>query len=290
MKSIIMRKKTFGLFILFLLLSIDAICQTSASWFKTSEVSPGVFRIDDNGAVNVYLIIGKDSALVVDTGMGSADLVSKLKKLTSKPLIIVNTHGHPDHTGANFQFKKVYIHPDEIQAAINTNTPEQRRSAAQNMLQGQKPAKEESYTGPIEDTKYVAVREGFVFNLGGRTIRVIETPGHTPGELVLLDVENKLLFTGDNDNTLVWLFLPACKPLHEYLVSLEKLQKKISEFTTLLPGHGILCPSDFINDQVKCVKGILDKSLEAKPYKSFAGDAMMSTWGRASVAFDPKNL
>ncbi len=270
--------------------SLKAQTQPAQGWFKVSEVSPAVFRIDDNNAVNVYLIIGKDSALVVDTGMGSADLVSQLKKLTSKPLIVVNTHGHPDHTGANYQFKKVYIHPDEILAAMNTNTPEQRKSATQNMLNGKKPAEEDTYKGPVENTKYVPVREGFVFKLGGRTIKVIETPGHTPGELVLLDVENKLLFTGDNDNSLVWLFLPTCKPLHEYLASLEKLQKRMSEFTTLFPGHGIPRPSDFINDQVKCVKGILDKTLKAEPYRSFAGDAMMSTWGRASVAFDPKNL
>jgi glyoxylase-like metal-dependent hydrolase (beta-lactamase superfamily II) len=278
--------------VLFLIIFNSATAQTQAlkNWFTCSEVSPGVFRIDDNNAVNVYLIIGKDSALVVDTGMGSADLISQLKKLTSKPLIVINTHGHSDHTGANYQFKKVYIHPEEIQSAINTNTPEQRQSAAQNMLRGQKPSQGETYKGPIENTQYMPVREGFVFNLGGRTIKVIETPGHTPGELVLLDVENKLLFTGDNDNSLVWLFLPTCKPLHVYLASLEKLQSRLSEFTTLFPGHGIPEPSDFINDQVKCVKGIINGTLESKPYKSFAGDAALSTWGRASVAFDPKNL
>jgi hypothetical protein len=78
--------------------------------------------------------------------------------------------------------------------------------------------------------------------------------------------------------------------LHEYLTTLEKQAKRISEFTTIFPGHGTPLPSDFINDQIACVKGILDNTLERKPYKSFAGNAMVAVYSRASVAFNPANL
>jgi glyoxylase-like metal-dependent hydrolase (beta-lactamase superfamily II) len=118
----------------------------------------------------------------------------------------------------------------------------------------------------------------------------METPGHTPGGICFLDMENKLFFSGDNNNGLVWLFLQNCKPLHEYLVTLEKQASLLNEFTTLLPGHGPEMSSDFVKDQVACVKGILDKSLERKPYQSFAGNAMIATFGKASVAFNPDNL
>ncbi|HVN57657.1 MAG TPA: MBL fold metallo-hydrolase [Bacteroidales bacterium] len=255
-----------------------------------TELFPGVFRIDDHGAVNVYLVVGKDSALVIDTGMGNADLVSTVEKLTKKPLIVVNTHGHPDHTGANYQFKKIYIHPYDINDAVANNDPEKRRQAASVMQAGAKPTESELFKGKPEQTRLVPVRDGYIFRLGDRNLKVIETPGHTAGEIVILDIENKLLFAGDNDNTLVWLFLPDCKPLHEYLASLIKLQGMRNEFTTILPGHGIARSSDFIDDQVKCVKGILDGSLKTEPYKSFAGEAMMATFGKASVAFNPKNL
>jgi hydroxyacylglutathione hydrolase len=285
-----MKRKLFMLVVMTLAFSIKAGCQGTGKWFTTKEVAKNVYRIDDHGAVNVYLVVGRDSALVIDTGMGAADLVSQIKKLTSKPLIVVNTHGHPDHTGANYQFEKVYIHPADMEAAISCSTPESRNAAAQSMLKGEKPQAEETFKGTPENTILIPVREGHVFNLGKRRIQVIETPGHTSGEICLLDIENKLLFTGDNDNTLVWLFLPNCRPLHEYLASLEKLRKRMSEFTTLFPGHGVSMPSDFINDQVICVKGIINATLEARPYQSFAGNAMMSTYGRASVAFNPKNL
>lgn len=260
------------------------------SWFSVKEVSKKVWQISDHGADNMYLIEGNDIAMLIDTGLGAADLVSLVKKLSSKPLIVVNTHGHPDHAGANYQFKKVYVHPEDSAAARACNNPQARQGSSDAMLQGNKPAGSELFKGKPEHTKLVALKDGTTFNLGGRHIEVIWTPGHTPGEICLLDKENKLLFTGDNNNTLVWLFLGNCRPLHEYLSSLEKQLKRINEFTTIFPGHGEPIPSDFINDQVACVKGILNKALEAKPYKSFAGNAMVSTSGRASVAFNPDNL
>lgn len=118
----------------------------------------------------------------------------------------------------------------------------------------------------------------------------METPGHTPGSICLLDIDNELLFSGDNNNMLVWLFLGGCTPLHEYLETLEKQQRRLAEFETLFPGHGPPMAADFINDQVACVKAILDGTCESRPYESFAGNAMICTWGRASVAYNPDNL
>jgi glyoxylase-like metal-dependent hydrolase (beta-lactamase superfamily II) len=280
------------LLLLILIIAFPAIKSSAqnAGWYSVKEVAPKVWQIGDHGADNMYLIEGNDIAMLVDTGLGAADLASLVKKLSSKPLIIVNTHGHMDHAGANYQFKKVYVHPRDSAAARASNTTQSRQGSSNTMLQGNKPAEAEVYKGKVEHTRLVDLKDGTIFNLGGRHIEVIWTPGHTPGEICLLDKENKLLFTGDNNNTLVWLFLGNCTPLHEYLLSLEKQAKRISEFTTIFPGHGEPIPSDFINDQVACVKGILDKKLEAKPYKSFAGNAMVSISGRASVAFNPDNL
>jgi len=283
--------KKILIFILICLPAFGRIAgQSTGTWFTAEEISPKVMVISDHGADNMYLIEGNDSALLVDTGLGSADLASYVKKLTSKPLIIVITHGHPDHAGSNYQFSEVYIHPADSAAARQFNLPEARAASSKNMQQGNAPAENELFKGKPFNTKMISVSEGYLFRLGGRSVKVIEAPGHTPGEICLLDVENKLLFTGDNNNSLVWLFLQNCKPLHEYLATLEKQEAMMSHFTTIFPGHGGPMPADFINDQIACVKGILDNSLERKSYKSFAGNAMISVWGRASVTFNPDNL
>lgn len=264
--------------------------QNQAPWFTSKEVGPKIWQISDHGSDNIYLIEGKKSAMLVDNGLGTADLSSYIKTLTSKPLIVVITHGHPDHAGADYQFPEVYIHPADADAAKSMNNPQARAGSAKMMQGANKPAENQIYKGQEYDTKLLPVKEGQVFNLGGRKMEIIETPGHTPGGICILDVRNKILFTGDNNNVLVWLFLQNCKPLHEYLATLEKQKSRISEFTTLMPGHGEPIPSDFINDQISCVKGILDGTLERKEYKSFAGNALISTYGKASVTFNPDNL
>jgi hydroxyacylglutathione hydrolase len=283
-------KKSIAFIFLILTVYSYSFAQDPPAWFAVKEVFPKVWVIGDHGVDNMYVIEGKDSSLLVDTGLGVADLAACVKKITSKPLIVVNTHGHPDHSGANYQFEHVYMHAADFDAAQGYNTTEARSGSSHAMTGNASPSEMEKYKGEIHATKLTAVGDGFVFHLGGRNIQVMATPGHTPGSLCFLDMENKLLFSGDNNNGLVWLFLPNCKPLHEYLVTLEKQASVLEKFTTLLPGHGPDMSSGFVKDQVACVKGILDKSLERKPYQSFAGNAMIASFGKASVAFNPDNL
>ncbi len=264
--------------------------QQLSQWFSVKEIKPKVWVIDDHKAVNIYLIEGRDSSLLVDTGTGAADLASLIKKLTAKPLIVVNTHGHSDHAGGDYQFGKIYVHPSDSAAARMSATAVSRASAAKNMLRGAVPSPDELFKSKEIHSKLVGVKDGRIFQLGDRQIQVIETPGHTPGSICLLDKSNKLLFTGDNNNTAVWLFLPESRPLSVYLQSLKKLSGMISEFDTLLPGHGIPKTSDFIMDQIECVKTILNHTCKSEPYDTFAGKAQLCQYGRASVAYNPDNL
>ena len=134
------------------------------------------------------------------------------------------------------------------------------------------------------------VKDGQIFDLDGRKLEVIEAPGHTPGEIVLLDAAHKMLFTGDNSNLLVWLFLPNSLPLEIYLQTLKKLEGRSSEITTIYPGHGKPMPSTFIGEQIACVQGILDGTIKGEPQHFFTGDAMVAKYKTAAVAYNPENL
>lgn len=291
-KTSIMKKIINGFLLtgIVLILSVNINGQINDSWFTVIEVSDKVWSINDHQIDNIYLIEGEDSALLIDTGIGVADLVATVKKITDKPLIVIITHGHPDHCGSNYQFEKVYIHPADSAAARSFNLPETRKNMTAGMMGDAAPSAEDVYSGPVYNTRLLPLEEGQIFNLGGRFIKIMEAPGHTPGEICLLDITNKLLFTGDNNNSLVWLFLDGCAPLSKYLVTLEKQKERLAEFDIIFPGHGPQMSSDFILDQVSCVKSILDGTCEVKDYKSFAGDSKICTYGRASVAFNPENL
>jgi hydroxyacylglutathione hydrolase len=240
----------------------------------------------------MYLVLGKSKALLVDTGLGVGRLAAFVKTLTALPVVVVNTHGHPDHAGGNNEFRTVHAHPAEFDAIRMFGTKEARQNTIASMTQGAAAADTMSVDEAVRlpAAELVPVKGGHVFDLGGRTLEVIEQPGHTPGEIVVLDAAHRIVFTGDNDNSLVWLFLPNCLPLEVYGDSLKKLQSRIGEFDTLLPGHGEPLPKTFVADQIACVGTILDGTCKDEPYQSFAGNGRVCKCANAAIAFNPANL
>ncbi|HEY4787144.1 MAG TPA: MBL fold metallo-hydrolase [Bacteroidales bacterium] len=244
--------------------------------YKANRIDDKTWRIVENNTVNIYLVEGKDSALIIDTGYGTGDLKAFLQTLTKLPLIIVNTHGHGDHTGADRQFSKVYAHPADfymIDAAF------ERAKQKENKLN-------------VPVTTLVPVKEGFVFNLGDRKLEVMEVPGHTHGSIVLFDKKNKILFAGDHSNSTVWLFLKDCYPLEVYLKSLEKVEERIDDFNIIMPGHNTPLEKTFISEQIGAVKGILDGTCNSVHYDhpSNTSGALVCKYKTAEVAYDPNNL
>src|SRR5947209_9937748 len=80
-------------------------------WFEAYRVAPGVFAIyEPHQAEEVisYLIVGNKQAVLFDTGMGISDIRRVTTKLTSRPVVVLNSHTHDDHAGGNWQFTFVY--------------------------------------------------------------------------------------------------------------------------------------------------------------------------------------
>lgn len=263
-------------------------------WYKATRVADKVWRIDDHGNDNLYLIEGTKQALLVDTGLGAAKLGDFVKTLTTLPVVVVNTHGHGDHAGGNNFFPAVYAHPAEFDAIRAMNNPEGRRNAAERFAKSTPGVEimsaEEQGRLAATPATLLPLKDGQVFDLGGRTLEVIEQPGHTPGEIVLLDKANRLVVAGDNNNTLVWLWMRNSRPLDVYEASLKKLRQRSSDFDTILPGHGGPLPASHLQDQIACVEDILSGRCTGEPYQQSAGVARLCAHGPASVAFDPKNL
>jgi len=266
--------------------------QEFTGWFEVKSPAGKVWCISDHGSDNMYLVAGDEKALLIDTGIGVADLAGYVGTLTKLPVIVVNTHGHPDHVGGNFQFAEVYGQPADFELTNQFSSQTNHEHTVQETMKNNP-----GFVSPFAKatTAYkvptlIPVKAGYIFDLGNRKLEVIEVPGHTKGSLVLLDAANKLLFTGDNNNTLVWLFLDGCLPLEAYLQTLQKLNERNAEFDHILPGHGDVLDKSFINDQIVCAQLIISGECKGEKYESFAGSALKCTYQRASIAYNPDNI
>ena len=81
---------------------------------KIQRINDHIWLLNDHDEGTGYLVTGTDKALVIDTMYGQEDLKEAVKTLTDLPLMLVNTHGHFDHTYGNLYFDKAYIHPADI--------------------------------------------------------------------------------------------------------------------------------------------------------------------------------
>jgi glyoxylase-like metal-dependent hydrolase (beta-lactamase superfamily II) len=170
--------------------------------------------------INLYLLIGKEKALLIDTGTGLFPLKPLVQNLIHhKELIVLNTHSHFDHRGSNEEFNILYAHSLEVNelsepfdlSFLKDSAPD----IAKNYVQKGFILKSVNSVKEIED--------GFVFNLGNVSIKVIHTPGHSPGSISLLS-NKKELFTGDTAHYGT-IYLPKRK---EHSIILTSLQRMIS--------------------------------------------------------------
>ncbi len=135
----------------------------------------------------------------------------------------------------------------------------------------------------------VAIGDGHTFDLGGRTLAAIATPGHSPGSLCFLDRKERLLLTGDSVLAgAIWLHLEESTPLGEYLGSLQRLRALAGEFDRMLPAHGALpLPPRMLDDLIAGVEAILAGRLVGSEERNFAGSGLRCDLGSCGILYRP---
>ena len=217
-------------------------------WFKVYAVAPGVFAINEPRqyeTVTSFLIVGSKRAVLFDSGMGIARISDLVRKITALPVTVLNSHTHFDHVGGNHEFDDVR----NLDVAFSTASArgeisDELREYASHSLEeervcGALPASvtTRNYVIPTWQTTS-NVRDGELLDLGDRKLEVMQTPGHTPDSLCLLDAENGLLFTGDTFYSgEVYLWAPETD-VTGYAASIAKLVGLAPGLKLLLPAHG----------------------------------------------------
>jgi glyoxylase-like metal-dependent hydrolase (beta-lactamase superfamily II) len=214
------------------------------AWFEVYMIRPGVFAIYEPRQLEEvisYLILGDDKAVLFDTGMGISNIHAVVAGLTKLPVSVVNSHTHNDHVGDNWRFSDVYgMDTDFTRTNARGSKEDAQAELAPDEICGALPAgfDAKAYaTKPFHVTHWL--HNGDKIDLGGRTLKVIATPGHTPDAIALLDEANGLLFTGDSFYLgPIYLYRPETD-LDAYVASMQKLALLAPRLQLLLPSHNV---------------------------------------------------
>jgi para-nitrobenzyl esterase len=253
--------------------------------YRSESLGKGIWRIEDyagaRGDESFYLVVGKDRALLLDTGMGKGDLARYVRTLTSLPVDVAITHGHGDHFGQVDQFKESTVYMSEKDAALLP------------------PA--------LITPNFKWVKDGEIIDLGGgRQFEVIEVPGHTLGSVIYLDRNDRLAVTGDavSSGSMVYMFGTSCTTLDQYVESMKRLNTQVKDLDglTLLVGHryqekvpltaaeGKQLFTDMHIAAEKVVRGELQGKMAVTHRDGKAYELRQAYFGLAGLWYNPNNI
>lgn len=212
------------------------------NWFTIDQIDNDTYIISEYRhweETHCYLLNGSNKSLLIDTGLGICNIYDEVVKLTENPVIAAATHIHWDHIGGHEYFPDFYAHEDEL-----------------NWLNGGFPLTIEQIKDMVIDRcdlpdgydvdKYKffqgnpnrVLKDNDTIELGGRSVQILHTPGHSPGHMCFWEKERGYLFTGDlvYKDTL-FAYYPSTDP-DEYLKSIDRVA--ILPVKKVFPAHHTL--------------------------------------------------
>jgi len=217
------------------------------SWFTVNQIDNTTFAISEYGhweQVHSYLLIGKEKAALIDTGLGIDNIKRITDQLTNLPIIVLTTHVHWDHIGSHGEFKNIYVHKDEEDWLVNgikkLSIEQIRKDVSRDITIPTPETFNPDTYKPFQGNPTGLLNDGDEIEIGNRKLTIYHTPGHSPGHISILDNSKGYLFTGDllYDGTPVYAFFPTTNPV-DLTQSLKKISN-IPNVTKIYGGHNTI--------------------------------------------------
>lgn len=211
-----------------------------SGWFTAERLDDDTYAVSEYHHwehTHCYLLLGRERALVIDTGLGIAPLAPVVGDLTALPVAAALTHAHWDHMGGLEGFGEKLVH--ELEADwLSGSFPLPLFVVKSNLTRPPHdfppdfdPERYVLYSGGATAT----LTDGQAIDLGGRVVTALHTPGHSPGHLCYWEEARGVLYSGD----LLYrgkldLFYPTTDPA-AFLNSVRRVNAL--PFRAIRPGH-----------------------------------------------------
>jgi glyoxylase-like metal-dependent hydrolase (beta-lactamase superfamily II) len=282
----------------------------------TSKMSPNLFVLHgsqgldpahpDASGGRAMALFGSDGVLLVDTEnrQVAEKTLQAIRSFTDAPIkVLVNTHIHSDHTGANAFFAKqgaVIFSQENLRAEMLR--PPARASG--------QPAPAPEIAGvPVATYSFNPAAPGqpaVTFNMNGETVDFIPMmPSHTAGDTIVRFRRANVIYIEDFYRNFGYPFADQANggSLRGMLDAVDLIEKLADANTTLIPGHGtlvrkqdllpyramlvdILAKVRTLRDQGKSLKEVLGTNLTAPYDKTTQGDTQQSKDRFIAEAYD----
>ncbi|MFT4677195.1 MAG: glyoxylase-like metal-dependent hydrolase (beta-lactamase superfamily II) [Patiriisocius sp.] len=192
--------------------------QLAGKWYERKSISDGVTLIYEPHVhpflrCNIWFIRGRETDLLIDTGLGVASLKDAITDLTDKPVTALATHIHFDHVGCLHEFPHRLLHESEaprmseykewaflkMPPGLEDYETHGETSGFKDLLINAAPTADfdvEDY-GIQSTTITRTLKDGDVVDLGNRHFEIMHLPGHSPGSIGLWEEGSGTFFSGD---------------------------------------------------------------------------------------------
>jgi len=242
--------------------------QNGDDWFTVERIDAETFAISEYGhweQAHSYLLVGGEKAALIDTGLGIGDIRQVTDRLTDRPVTVLTTHVHWDHIGGHGLFEDIRVHADDREWLEN-GLPLPPKAVRAQLMKCPLTRKPPHSFNP--DTYAVfrgapagIMRDGEKIELGGRTLSVLHTPGHSPGHVCVYDESRAFLATGDllYSGTLYASY--ASTDPKAFAASVFRLAE-LGKVKKLLPGHnGLEIPADMLSKAKEAFRDLERKGI-----------------------------
>ena len=223
------------------------------NWFEVERIDDDTYAISEYRhweETHCYLLCGTSNAVLIDTGLGVANIKKVVDGLTALPLTVMTTHVHWDHIGGHKYFDNIAVYEAE-KDWLSVQFPIPLQVVKSNLA-----CKPCDFPTGFDLSGYQVYQgvpqkvfcDGDQIDLGNRTLTVIHTPGHSPGHCCFYESERKYLYSGD----LIYsgcldVFYPTTDP-QLFRQSVKRVQSL--EINRVLPGHHQLAVSVSIVNRI----------------------------------------